>query len=76
MTTLLGMTTQSRLFLNRHLFDELVAERTSGPEALLLQRHVLFGLRVKRGVFNQAVYKHPHVVLHLQRQRSTLGYGF
>lgn len=48
-----------------HLFDELVAERTSGPKVLLLQCHVLFGLRVKGGVLNQTVDKHPHVVLHL-----------
>ena len=38
---------------------------TSRPKALLLQSHVLFGLRVKGGVLNQAVDKEPHVVLHL-----------
>lgn len=50
---------------SQYLFDELVAEGTSGAEALLLQRHVLFGLRVERGVLDQAVDKQPHVVLHL-----------
>ncbi len=51
-----------------YLFNELVTERTSGPEALLLKRHVLFGLRVKGGVLNQAVDKQPYVVLHLDAE--------
>lgn len=51
--------------LHWHLFNELGAERTSGPKALLLQCHVLFGLRVKGGVLNQAIDKQPQVVLHL-----------
>lgn len=59
-----------------HLFNELVTERTSGPKGLLLQCHVLFGLRVKGGVFNQAIYKQPHVVLHLEREWSILSYVF
>lgn len=48
-----------------HLFNELVAERTSGSKALMLQCHVLFGLRIKGGVLNQAIDKQPQVVLHL-----------
>lgn len=48
-----------------HLFNELVSEGTSRPKTLVLQRHVLFGLRVKGGVLNQAVDKQPHVVFHL-----------
>lgn len=51
----------------RDLFDELLAECTGGAEALLLQRHVLLGLRVKAGVLDQAVHKQPHVVLHLKQ---------
>lgn len=51
-----------------YLFNELVAERTSGPKALLLQCHVLFSLRVKGWVLNQAIYKQPHVVLHLKTE--------
>lgn len=54
------------MFLS-HLFDELLAERTSGSKVLLLQCHVLFGLRVKGGIFNQAVYKQPNVVLDLEK---------
>lgn len=59
---------QCQWFFHQHLFNELVTEWTSGSKALLLQRHVLFGLRVKGGVFNQAIYKQPHVVLHLERE--------
>jgi len=51
--------------LHRHLLDELVTERTSGPKALLLQRHVLFGLRVEGRVLDQAIDKQTQVVLHL-----------
>lgn len=54
------------MVFHQHLFNELVAEGTSGAEALLLQSHVLFGLGIKGGVFDQAVDKQPHVVLHLQ----------
>lgn len=54
----------------RDLFNELLAEGTGGAEALLLQRHVLFGLRVEAGVLDQAVHKQPHVVLHLEHART------
>lgn len=60
------------LMLSRHLLNELIAERTVGSKALLLQRHVLFGLRVKGGIFNQAVYKQPNVVLHLEKKKWSL----
>lgn len=53
-----------------YLFDKLVTERTSRPKALRLQSHVLFGLRVKSGILNQAIYKQPHVVFHLEEQKT------
>lgn len=49
-----------------YLFNELLAERARGAKVLVLQSHVLFGLRVKRGVLDQAVDKQPHVVFHLE----------
>lgn len=55
----------------RYLFDKLVTERTSRPKAFLLQSHVLFGLRVKSGILNQAIYKQPHVVFHLEEEQKT-----
>lgn len=64
------------VMLSRHLFNELVAERTTGSKALLLQRHVLLGLRVKGGVLNQAVHKQPNVVLHLYKKQWTLSGAF
>lgn len=54
--------------MNPNLFIELVSEGTSGAKALLLQCHILFRLRVKGGVLDQAVDKQPHVVLHLEGQ--------
>ena len=48
-----------------YLLDELVAEGAGGAEALLLQGHVLLGLRVEGGVLDQTVDKQPQVVLHL-----------
>lgn len=54
----------------RHLFNKLVTERTSGPKAFLLQCHILFGLRVKGGILNQAIYKKPHVVFHLELEQN------
>lgn len=59
-----------------HLFNKLLTERTSGSKVLLLQRHVLFGLRVKGGIFNQAVYKQPNVVLDLEMKQLTLSGAF
>lgn len=53
-----------------HLFNKLVTERTSGPKAFLLQRHILFSLRVKGGILNQAIYKKPHVVFHLEIEQN------
>lgn len=53
-----------------YLFNKLVTERTSGPKAFRLQRHVLFGLRVKGGILNQAIYKKPHVVFHLEIEQN------
>lgn len=55
-----------------NLFNELLAQRTTGSKVLLLQRHVLFGLRVKGGIFNQAVYKQPNVVLDLWKKKIDL----
>lgn len=46
--------------------DELVWQKALGPKALGLESHVLLGLGVERGVFDQRVHKHPDVVLHLK----------
>lgn len=59
-----------------HLFNKFVTERTSGPKASLLQRHVLFGLRVKGGILNQAIYKKPHVVFHLEIKQNIHYYSY
>lgn len=64
------------LMFSRHLFNELFAERTTGPKALLLQCHVLLGLRVKGGILNKAVHKQPDVVLHLEKKQWTLSGAF
>ena len=53
------------------LLDELITEGTGGTKALLLQSHVLFGLRVKARVLNQTVHKQPDVVLHLSSHTHT-----
>lgn len=55
--------------LHWHLFNEVCTERTDGSKGLLLQCHVLFGLRVKGGVLNQAIDKQPYVVLHLDGEK-------
>lgn len=55
---------------HQHLFNELVTQGTFGAKALLLQSHILFGLRVEGGVFNQAVDKQPHMVLHLNGKKT------
>lgn len=55
---------------HQHLFNELVTQGTFGAKALLLQSHILFGLRVEGGVFNQAVDKQPHMVLHLNGKKN------
>lgn len=56
------------MFSLSHLFNELLAERATGSKVLVLQCHVLFGLGVKGGIFNQAVYKEPNVVLDLEKK--------
>lgn len=53
------------IFPHWHLFDELVTKRTRGAKVLLLKCHVLFSLRVKGRVLNQAVDKQPNMVLDL-----------
>lgn len=55
---------------HQHLFNELLTQGTLGAKALLLQSHILFGLRVEGGVFNQTVDKQPHMVLHLNGKKK------
>ena len=56
-----------------YLLEELVAEGAGGAEALLLQRHVLLGLRVEGGVLDQTVHEQPQVVLHLDIRHGEKG---
>ena len=60
-----------------YLFEELVAKGAGGTKALLLQGHVLLGLRVEGGVLDQTVDKQPQVVLHLDtghREKRVIRY--
>ena len=50
-----------------NLFDKLVRESASGTKGLDLERHVLLRLRVKCGILNEAVDKHPQVTLDVER---------
>ena len=53
--------------LRAHLSNELIREGAPGSKTLHLQRHVLLGLRVERGVDNETVDEDPHVVFYLER---------
>ena len=54
-------------FLYPYLSNKLLSQDALGAEALHLERHVLFGLRVEGGVLDEAVHEHPDVRADLER---------